>query len=243
VTNKRFIWSCYGWKISVHVPYLLFVSVVLLLCLVLSNWQWQRAQAADLRYSNYLKQASLPASKLSASPKDYQKASISGEIKNHFFLDNQIYQGSAGWHVLAEVQTDTALLLVNLGWQPKQATLTLQQKLPLYIDVQGLLKKPEPGFMLQAAEQDPNWPQLLQQIQIPLLNKYYSYQLSPFVLYAETQVANLIPVAITMESKFPMHLGYAIQWLLIAGASFIGFITICRLEQKENETHQESRLT
>lgn len=243
MTKKRFIWSCYGWKISIQVPYLLFVSVVLLLCLSLSSWQWQRAQAADLRYNNYLKQASLPTSELSASPEDYQKASIVGEIKNHFFLDNQIYQGTAGWHVLAEVQTNTSLLLVNLGWQPKQVELMLQQQLPLYIEVQGLIKKPQPGFMLQAAEQDPNWPQLLQQIQIPLLNKYYDYELSPFVLYSETQVANLIPVAMTMDSKFPMHLGYTIQWLLIACASFIGFIIICRLEQKENETHQESRLT
>jgi len=243
VTNKRFIWSFYGWKISIHVPYFLFVSVVLVLCLILSNWQWQRAQAADLRYKNYLQQALLPASELSASPKEYQKTSITGEITNHFFLDNQIYQGSAGWHVLAEVQTNTTRLLVNLGWQPIQAQLSLQQELPLYIEVQGLIKKPQPGFMLQAPEQDPNWPQLLQQIQIPLLNKYYSYELSPFVLYAETPVANLIPAAMTMKSKFPMHLGYAIQWLLIAGASFIGFIIICRLEQKENETHQESRLT
>ncbi|MCX4187213.1 SURF1 family protein [Methylophaga sp. OBS4] len=235
MTNNRVIWSCFGWKISVHVAYFVFVCCAMVLCLSLAYWQWQRAQAADLRYSHYLKQSSQPASPLSDSPQDYQKVSIAGEIKKLFFLDNQIYQGSAGRHVLAAVQTNQSLLLVNLGWQPKQAQFTLQDELPQYIAVQGLIKKPQPGFMLQAADQDPVWPQVMQQVQIPLLNDYYGYQLSPFVLHTEAPVAGLIPVPLTMENKYPMHLGYAIQWLLIAGACLFGFIYVCQREQKENE--------
>lgn len=236
MTNNRLIWSCCGWKISVHVSYLVFVCCALILCFVLSHWQWQRAQAAELRYSQYLKQKSQPATELSDSPEQYQKVSITGEIKKHFFLDNQIYQGMAGWHILAEVQTTKTLLLVNLGWQPKQSQLTLQDELPNYIEVQGLVKKPQPGFMLQDANEDPDWPLVLQQIQIPLLNEYFDYELFPFVLYADTQVASLIPAPISMENKYPMHLGYAIQWLMIACACFFAFIYICRHEQKENET-------
>ena len=236
MTDNRFICSCYGWKLSVHVPYLIFVCCALLLCLFLSNWQWQRAKAADVRYNQYKLQATLPVSGLAESLQEYQRVSISGEIKNHFFLDNQIVQGIAGWHVLAEVQTNNILLLVNLGWLPKQAQLSLQQALPDQIEVQGLIKKPQPGFMLETAAHDPSWPQLLQQIQIPLLNEHFAYELSPFVLYAETPITNLIPAPLTMENKYPMHLGYAIQWFLIGGVGFSWFIYICRQEMKENET-------
>jgi surfeit locus 1 family protein len=232
---NRLIWSCYGWKISVQAAYLAFVCCAILLCISLSYWQWQRAQAADLRFNTYQQQELQSVSLLSDSPQDYQKVKIAGEIKQHFFLDNQIYQGVAGWHIVAEVQTAQDLLLVNLGWQPKQNQLVLQHALPLYIEVQGVLKKPQPGFMLQAAMHDPNWPLILQQIHIQLLNDYYDYELLPFVLYAETQVADLIPAPIIMDNKFYMHLGYTIQWLLIAAACFLGFIYISRQEQKENE--------
>jgi cytochrome oxidase assembly protein ShyY1 len=38
-----------------------------------------------------------------------------------------------------------------------------------------------------------------------------------------------------MENKFIMHVGYAIQWLLIALACLIGFLYVSRSEQQENE--------
>ena len=237
MTDNRFIWSWSGWKLSIHVPYLIFVCCALILCLFLSSWQWQRAMSANQRYADFQQQSSQAAIALPDTPQNYQRVTISGELRNHFFLDNQIYQGEAGWYVLAEVQTNNSLLLVNLGWQPKQDQLLLQQALPEEIKVQGLLKQPQVGFMLATAEQDPNWPQLLQQIQIPLLNEHFAYELSPFVLYSETPVTNLIPAPTTMENKYPMHLGYAIQWLLIAVVGFAWFIYICRQEQKENETH------
>jgi len=236
VTDNRLLWSCYGWKLSVHVPYLLFVCCALVLCLFLSNWQWQRATAADLRYSNYLQQSSLPALDLDEANQNYQKVAITGQIKNHFFLDNQVYQGVAGWHVLAEVQTHQELILVDLGWQAKNEALTLLEALPKEIEVQGLIKQAEPGLMLESAAHDPKWPRLLQQIEIPLLNEHFAYELSPFVLHAETHVAKLIPTPITLENKYAMHLGYAIQWLLIGCVGFSWFIYLCRQEQTEHET-------
>lgn len=235
--NNRFIWSCYEWKISVHVPYLLFVCFAVTLCLLLAFWQWQRAQTADLRYSAYQQQVSQPASALSAAPPDFQRVSVVGAIRKVFFLDNQIYQGVAGRHVLAEVETQQSLLLVNLGWQDNQSPLLQPDQLPQYIEVEGLLKKPQPGFLLQSAQQDPHWPQLMQQIQISLLNDYYGYQLSPYVLYSETVVAGLIPATITMKNKFYMHIGYTVQWLIIASVCVGGFIYYCRIEHTENEAN------
>ena len=235
MTAHRFIWTCFNWKLSVQLPYFVFVCCAVMLCLLLSHWQWRRAQTAAIRYQEYQTQVSQPAMPLSVSSQQYQKVAITGEIKHLMLLDNQIYQGSVGWHVLAIVQTDQGTILVNLGWQSKHSQLIKQGDLANPIKLQGMLKKPQSGFMLQAATKDPNWPRILQQIQIPLLNEYYGYELLPFILYANEPIANLVPAVATLENKYYMHLGYAIQWLLIAGVSVCGFIYFCRQEQKQYE--------
>jgi len=239
VAKNRFIWSFFNWKISVQIPFLLFTCFAILLCLNLANWQWQRAQQADQLFQDYQLQEARPESALIATPEPYQRIALEGEVKGHYFLDNKLHQGTGGWHVLAEVQTETALILVNLGWQAKQKALTLRQPLPESIKVQGLIYKPSNGFMLQEAEQDPKWPKLMQQIDIDLLNKKLGNDLFPYVLYAENPIGNLIPMPIKIENKYFMHVGYALQWILIGLAGLACFLYISRIEYKENEREKE----
>lgn len=239
MAKNRFIWSFFNWKISVQIPFLLFAFFAVVVCSILANWQWQRAQLSDALFQAYRVQESRPVSSLSKSPEAYQKVNLSGQVKNHYFLDNKTHQGIGGWQVLAEVQTQYFLILVNLGWQPKQKKLVLQAPLPEYIEVQGLIREPQAGFMLQESNLDPNWPKLMQQIEIPLLNQQLESELFPFVLYAENQIGQLIPVPIKMENKYYMHVGYAIQWLLIGLAGIICFIVISRKEYKENERKEK----
>jgi len=236
MTENGYVWSCFSWKLSIQLPYLVFVCCAVILCLFLSHWQWQRAQAAQARYAQYQSQLSAPVTPLSISSQQYQKVAISGHVKQLFWLDNQIYKGEVGGHVLAAVQTEQVEVLVNLGWQAKNSPKVQLNQLPTLLTIEGRLKNPQSGFMLQAANEDPNWPQVIQQIQIPLLNDYFSYSLLPLVLYADESVEQLIPASLVIENKYPMHIGYAIQWLLIAGLCVIGFVVICRQEYKRNET-------
>ena len=239
MVKNRFIWSLFNWKISVQIPFLLFACFAVVICSTLANWQWQRAQLADALFQAYQLQESRPESVLSESPEDYQKVALSGQVKNYYFLDNKTHQGIGGWHILAEVQTNKFLVLVNLGWQPKQKKLVLKMPLPEYLEVQGLIRKPQAGFMLQRADLDPNWPKLMQQIEIPLLNQHQKSELFSFVLHAENQIGQLIPAPIKMENKVYMHIGYAIQWLLIGLAGIICFIVVSRKEYKENERKEK----
>jgi len=239
VAKNRRIWSFFNWKISVQIPFLLFACFAVIVCSSLANWQWQRAQLSDALYQKYQFQNTWPESVLSESPEAYQKIAISGQLKNHYFLDNKTYQGLGGWHVLAEIQTKEFLILVNLGWQPKQKELVLQMPLPELIEVKGLIRKPQAGFMLQESNLDPKWPKLMQQIEIPLLNQHLNSELFPFVLYAENQIGQLIPAPIKMENKYYMHVGYAIQWLLIGLAGIISFIVFSRKEYTENERKEK----
>lgn len=217
-----------NWHFSVHPAYLIFVSSAVLLCLVLAHWQWQRAQTAQQRHAFFIEKSSLPPAPLSSQLTEFQAVRLNGEIKRLFFLDNQIYQGIVGWHVIAEVTTPEYPVLVNLGWQSKLAKPLSIAELADTISITGVIKKPESGFMLAKAEADPNWPQIMQQIQLPLLNKHFQYQLFPYVIYSNTSIAHLTPVPVQIENKHPMHLGYAIQWLLIAAVCIVGFIVFSR---------------
>lgn len=228
MSTKQVEYKALNRHFSVHPAYLVFVCSAVILCLVLANWQWQRAQTAQQRYAFFLKQSSLPPVQLSSQLTEFQTARLSGDIKRLFFLDNQIHQGIVGWQVIAQVDTNDYPVLVNLGWQSKQDKPITTAELPDVLAVSGLLKKPEPGFMLAKSEADPNWPYILQQIQLPLLNAHFHYQLFPYVVYANDAIADLTPAPVQIENKFAMHLGYAIQWGLIAIVCVVGFIVFSR---------------
>ena len=233
--SKSIDWRALNWRFSVRPAYLVFICFAVSLCLLLSHWQWQRAQMAQERHTNYLKQSVRPAAPLSPQLTDFQSVHLNGQIKRLLFLDNQIYQGQAGWHVLAVVDTDTYSVLVNLGWQSQGNTPITLADLPNNISVSGLIKTPETGFMLANAEADPNWPHLLQQVQIPLLNQHFDSQLLPFVVFADNTFSGLSPVSVPIQNKYPMHLGYAIQWLLIAAVCLFGFLLISRRSDASDE--------
>lgn len=215
---------------GVRPAYLLIVGSAIVLCLLLSGWQYQRAQQAETRYQHYLDELKQPAAALSADMANYQRVQFSGSVNQLFLLDNQILDGQVGWHVLADVDTEIGPLLINLGWQSKEMDLRKPANFPDPIHVIGQVKWPEPGLMLAPAEQDPTWPGVMQQIDIPLLNQYQSRHFAPFVVYADYSFAGLAPISVSPENKQPMHIGYALQWLLIALACLAGLFIVCRQE-------------
>lgn len=228
--TKHVTLNWFGWQLSVQLTFFVFICCAVAICLMLSHWQWQRAQDAEQRYQTYLLRTQQAPVVLSSSVRDYQQVEARGSIERLLLLDNQIRDGVVGWHVLAVLKTDQFPVLVNLGWQAATDTTPTLDQLPTDISVSGRVKQPEVGLMLAPAEQDPAWPGILQQIDIPLLNSHLDMQLAPFVIYINKRLAGLTPVSVTPENKYPMHIGYTVQWLLIAIAFVIGFIFACRQE-------------
>lgn len=210
--------------------YLLLVSSVILLCLILSGWQYQRAQQAESRYQQYQSELKQAASTLTSEMVSYQRVQFSGSVNQLFLLDNQILDGQVGWHVLADLETEIGPLLVNLGWQSQQMRIRKPADFPDPIHVVGQVKIPETGLMLAPAQQDPAWPAVMQQIDIPLLNQYQSRHFAKFIVYADYSFAGLAPIPVSPENKYPMHLGYAVQWFLIAVACAVGLFIVYRKE-------------
>lgn len=228
--TKRITLNWFGWQLSVQLMFFVFISCVVAICLMLSHWQWQRAQDAEQRYQTYLSRNQQAPVVLSSSVRDYQQVEARGSIERLLLLDNQIHDGVVGWHVLAVLKTKQFPVLVNLGWQAATDTTTTLDLFPTDISVSGWVKQPEVGLMLAPAEKDPAWPGILQQIDIPLLNSHLDMQLAPFVIYDNKGLLGLAPVSVAPENKYPMHIGYSVQWLLIAVAFVTGFIFVCRQE-------------
>ncbi len=228
--TKRVTLNWFGWQLSVQLMFFVFICCTVTICLMLSHWQWQRAQDAEQRYQTYLSRTQQAPVALTANVKDYQRVETRGSIERLLLLDNQIRDGVVGWYVLAVLKTEQFPVLINLGWQAATDKTPTLDLLPKDISVSGWVKQPEVGLMLAPAEKDPAWPGILQQIDIPLLNSHLNMQLAPFVIYINERLAGPTPVSVAPENKYPMHIGYTVQWLLIAIAFVIGFIFACRQE-------------
>lgn len=233
---KRLNCDCLGWQLSLSTGHLIFVCLAVGLCLLLSLWQWQRAQDAKLRYQSYLNRAAQAETVLSSKAVyDFQQVKTTGHIKRLFLLDNQVHDGIVGWHVLAWLDTESGPVLVNLGWQPARKSEPKLTDFPDPIPISGLAKRPETGFMLGDALADPAWPGIMQQIDITLLRQTFGTELAPFVIYVRQAYGELIPIKPVPENKYPMHMGYVVQWLLIGLAGMIIFIFASRRNRDESQ--------
>jgi cytochrome oxidase assembly protein ShyY1 len=152
----------------------------------------------------------------------------SGQLQQLFLLDNQIRQGIVGHHVLGLLVTDYGPLLLNLGWQSAHAPRPTLNNFPSVMTVSGLAVYPEVGLMLAPAKDDPAWPGLMQQIDIPLLRQQLGSDLADFMIVADKPAGGLASVHAAPEDKTPMHIGYALQWLLIAAACLGVCFFACR---------------
>lgn len=232
MTAQRLLQTRFQGAFTLRPAYLLFAAFAISLCLFLSHWQWQRAQAAEARYQVYLQQQNQPPALLSQDLPEFQRVETRGTIENLFLLDNQIYQGQVGWHVLGLLRSQQGPILVNLGWTAKTET---KPSLTAFSDINrltGRIKTPEPGLMLAEAREDPAWPGVLQQIEIPLLSQHLNIKLLPYVIYADPAPVGLVAVNAAPENKYPMHAGYAVQWLLIGLACAI--ITVIASRRRES---------
>lgn len=233
MTIKNLIGARSNWQLSIPPGYLLFTVFAISLCLILSLWQWQRGEDAKARYQQFLQQSEqAPLNWQGGQPAPYQPLKVTGQIQRVFLLDNQIRNGTIGWHVLAELATDFGPVLINLGWQSRQSPAPEVTDFASPLQISGLTSYPQVGLMLAPALDDPAWPRVMQQIDIPLLRQQLGSPLAPFMIVADNSLAGLEPVKAAPENKTAMHIGYAVQWLLIGLACLLFLFFTSRGDHK-----------
>ena len=231
--STEFQWQL-NWKI------LVFVAVFLPVTTLLGFWQLDRAEGKREILSAQEQQQNLVA--LTNTDWQQDKANhlrrvdlaVNMDSDRYLLLANRTINSQVGYEVisLAQVINDQPkpqLILVNRGWVP--ASLN-RDELPEVSDsfgrwqIQGYYYCPEANSMIsQSTDFDGIWPAIIysldesamQQIfadpeQRPLACEIRLDQLSPLALLAQWQIVN---------QSVEKHIGYAVQWFLMAFALII----------------------
>lgn len=212
----------------------LSLLVVLLLPLLLKLGFWQMSRYHEkLEIEQALaERQSMPPIQLSevsryADPL-FLPVNVSGHfiVDRYFFLDNQIWQGQAGYSLIMPFVTDAGeWLLVNRGWLPAKSRdsfpeiSTPSENVELSGQLYRLFGTP---FTLGEDNWSEDWPKRIQAINFTKMSEALGQPLPLFTLVLNGQVSNqaagsvLQVVPLEMKTTSQKHLGYAVQWFLMA---------------------------
>jgi cytochrome oxidase assembly protein ShyY1 len=228
-----------------------FIMVFLVIIAMLASlgvWQLQRAgEKRTIEIALRERSNSAPFwvgdAPLQVLNSEYRKGIAQGRFDNEhtMFLDNQIYQGQAGYYVLTPlrlVRSESAIL-INRGWVPINL---YRQQLPQVdapsslVTVHGTLRRPSQApFFLGGEEswKSAGWPKLIQYVDFKKLQLEVGYPLQPLVL----QLASDEPYGFIRPWLSPVltmgpqrHIAYAIQWFAMALIAVVIFAVLYRRE-------------
>ncbi|MGF1724472.1 SURF1 family protein [Photobacterium nomapromontoriensis] len=207
-----------------RIGFILFTVAVLLTLVKLGWWQMSRAQEKE-SLSNALKfrseQMYYSLASLPPDPRWYS-LTLRGAFDHRraVLLDNQLFRGQPGYHVLYPFETDNQWMLVNLGWIAAPLYRDQIPVLPEHhgdLKVSGMIAPPSNLLELAPEQLGDSYPLRVQNLNIALLAEKLALPLQPWVLQidAENPVAleqTWIPVVVGPQK----HYAYAMQWFLLA---------------------------
>jgi cytochrome oxidase assembly protein ShyY1 len=137
-----------------------------------------------------------------------------------FYIDNKIYQGQVGFDVIAPLQTERGVVMLNLGWLKSLGSRDLlpTQQIELSNYYFGVVSYPSDNKMIvETNTSATQFPILLQQIDLSIMQTALDMQILDFVVNVDPNPASgyvreWTPVVMAPEK----HLGYAIQWFGLA---------------------------
>lgn len=210
ISNLSMIFSPinnYGqtWKLSFNPIYSLIMMLGIGICLIAANWQFTKSQF-------YMAPVA-------------QSVHIKGQYLNEYthFLDNQTLNGQAGYAVITPFQYDSAIYLVNRGFVSyrNRADLPSVPAVMGTVELTGIMKENKKPLLLNESLQDP----VFLRVQY-INNEHFSMMLNQGV----AKEIFLVQKGEGLMSPFPdsqpylnhhRHMGYAIQWGLLAIAGLI----------------------
>lgn len=214
----------------------------------LGEWQLQRAESKRERLNSIEQRQKLSPftiAEINLMRDDIRDLPFNAigtiDPEQYFLLDNKVNQGQVGYHVIAPMQTKEGVLLVNFGWI--KAGLSRQQlpsiKLPFgSVELSGITSTPSNNPMInETVSADQSWPVLIQQIDISLINQFVNEPVLPYVMLLEPShqfEGDRDWNAVVMSPE--KHLGYAIQWFLLAVACVI--IYFVALKRRKKISHE-----
>lgn len=219
------------------------VGVVCLWCLLISLgfWQLQRADEKKVLLEESNRMMSRSPIAFDTSHQDYsdlryQRVYANGRFdsEKQFLLDNQVYKGRVGYHVLTPfIMTDSGrVLLVDRGWIPAGTDRRYLPDVSINEDqlkIVGYLYVPygKPYLLGEVMDQHATWPRLIQAVDWDVINQSLGRTVAPVMLRMEKQWEDgLVHEWVLVPFGPEKHLGYAFQWFAMAAVLFIMSATV-----------------
>lgn len=212
--------------------FLLLVCAVLPLTFAAGFWQLDRAEQKRVALEQQDRGAAQPAVDLTTLDENelqnYTKVFIRGEWSDELFLlDNRIRSGRVGYEVVGVIRVNGLKpVLVNRGWvdggQDRSVMPKIERTFGMH-QVEGYLyKATQKPIVLAEQLWSGSYPERLQVIDFGLLEKRLEESLYPSVLRISSESPLAFRADWVIERKGPgMHIGYAVQWFLMAITVFI----------------------
>jgi surfeit locus 1 family protein len=203
----------------------------------LGMWQLERKAEKELLLEHFETAPSMGLAEALADGEPFTRVSARGRYdpERHLLLDNKVWQGRAGVHVLTPFRTDQGpSVLVNRGWLPLPADRSRLPDVPTPdndVELTGRLAPPPAvGRQLGAPDElvADSWPQLTTYFDLPAVAGALGETLPPWVVLLDAGNPNGFgdrqwsPVAMTPET----HGGYAVQWLALLLATIVAWVIV-----------------
>jgi surfeit locus 1 family protein len=214
----------------------------------LGNWQLQRAEQKTerlLAVEQAAKTAQVDLQQVIRGNIDNMldmPVNFEGEAdaEQFFLLDNKIHKGRVGYQVLVPMQTYSGTVMTNFGWVAGTGSRDILPSIQidtLKARYAGVISLPLDNIMVkETARVDGDWPKVLQQTDLKVIQQHYNKQVLPFVVLLtadenSTFVRDWQPVVMAPEK----HMAYAAQWFLLAFAGLAVFIIAQRNKSKRKQ--------
>ena len=206
--------------------------ILLPFLLWLGFWQLERADWKQAIVDQHAERIREPAVELHTLLPvmpgiEYRTVTATGsyDLDRQLLLDNRLFQGRAGYHVLTPLRLAgrDAIVLVNRGWVSVGASRTVLPELPgpgAGVRLSAMIALPPAEVFLLDTVEEPatGWPQVVQAIDIAALEERLGHELLPLVLQLDADdphgfVREWKPVYGIPPAK---HRAYAMQWFTLA---------------------------
>ena len=215
---------------------LIFITFSILI--TLGFWQLNRAEEKRIIEKTIVRLNKQPAELVkelnTIENKEYQQVLLRGnfDTSKQFIFDNQTVKGNAGYYVLLPlVLEDKKAILVNLGFLPwnnnRNNIVSIKNLTTKTVTIKATLSKPIKRVELKQQQLTKNFPVLIQAIDIEKLSNLSGYNIIPMIALLDiNEKYGFYRQWKPFYGSVDKHIGYAIQWFLMAIALIIIAIRI-----------------
>jgi surfeit locus 1 family protein len=204
-------------------------AALVALTLWLGNWQMNRAEEKRQRQALLEARFNDNPVRLTAAGPDaqsllYRRVRAVGRWipERQFFVDNQIRDGRAGFHVITPLglEPGPGVLLVNRGWIARTAEYPRAPRVDMAagrVELSGVASRP-PARFLELSPQTVAG-DVWQNLSIERFAAASGLPVMPVVVLLDTPPPGLAPVTEKPDAGIAKHLEYAFTWFALAATA------------------------